>query len=884
MLQHWFANPVYLWLALALLPPAVWDAWRRWGSSRDRQLFAVAVRTLLLLSLVVALAGPKIMQKRETAEVIFLVDRSASIPEVALQDALARVESFWAALAPQERAGLVLFDDRPWVAVHPGDEWSLPPVLRDEPVAETDLGLALQVALGLIPEGHLGRIVLFSDGRPTRSDGDLGLAAARERGVPIFTVVIEPGAFDPSVVSINPIRQRVRPAETVGGEILVQSGLEELVGRIRITLEKQVILERALRIPPGERHAIPFESPLDEGVQPGLARLRAELLLEEGLADSQPANNSAVVGIRVDVPPQVLIIARDPAEVTHLSQVLKAERMEVEIRPLAELAAVRPDLSAVDLVVLGNVPAVATEEGEPVLDGGTIQALRRYVSSGGGLVVLGGDRSYELGGYGGTELAALLPVELRPRDPELQPAAAMIIILDNSGSMDTWVEGGTKMDLANLASVAAMLLLRPVDRLGVMAVDDRVDWVVPIQEVLQPEQTERSIRGIQAGGGGIYVYTALREAFRTMRNQDLPLRHVILFADAADSEEQVSGVPFGWGSGPNSYDLARAMRMEGITVSVIGIGMPTDVDANFLRQLAEAGGGRHYLTARASDLEALFVQETQRLLDSVLHEAPFRVRVQEEHPAMDGIEFRRSPLLGGFIQLEARATAQVSMTSPEGYPVMTTWQYGLGQVAAMGFDAGPRWSAQWLSWEGYPRFWTQLARWGLRRREGDDTVMEVRFEQGQAHLQLARRSREGLTELEGGMTGSVREIGAGGVQIGEERAISLEVVEPGLWESRLMTEPGRSYQVIVADASGEVFGEHSFVSPSSGEFGYRQADRELLLDLAARSGGVMSPEVGEIGGSMAELEEVRLLWPVFLWAALLLMPLDAFLRRPGREW
>jgi hypothetical protein len=439
------------------------------------------------------------------------------------------------------------------------------------------------------------------------------------------------------------------------------------------------------------------------------------------------------------------------------------------------------------------------------------------------------------------------------------------------------------MDLANQAAVAAMRLLRPFDYLGVMAVDDRVDWVVPIQQVSDRERMERSIRGIMAGGGGIYVYTSMREAYRQMRSVSTPLRHVIVFSDAADSEEQVSGVIFGWGPGPNCYDLARSMHSEGITVSVIGIGYEHDQDTQFLRTLAREGGGRFYLTSRASELQTLFVEETERLVDSILREDPFRVHAQLEHPTIEGLEFRRSPRLSGHVELEARETAEVILTGPSDHPVMTVWQYGLGQVVAMATDAGPRWSERWLDWDGYPIFWTQTARWAMRRHEGDETAVEVDFSEAVPALRVARRTYEGLTEIEGGMQATLVETDEAGQPVSGARPVGLRIVEPGLWEAGLATEPGRRYLVRVVDAGGQEYAEHSFVAPPSREFRYEDADDRALREIAEQTGASFEPERAEIGGPLTTVAQYQPVWLYLLCGALLLMPLDAFLRRPGRD-
>ena len=68
---------------------------------------------------------------------------------------------------------------------------------------------------------------------------------------------------------------------------------------------------------------------------------------------------------------------------------------------------------------------------------------------------------------------------------------------------------------------------------------------VDVQHPDEPEVLESLIRSVYSRGGGIYVYTSLEAAYTAMQETDTPLKHIILFSDADDSEEQVKGNIFG---------------------------------------------------------------------------------------------------------------------------------------------------------------------------------------------------------------------------------------------------------------------------------------------------------------------------------------------------
>src|SRR5205823_5934110 len=102
-----------------------------------------------------------------------------------------------------------------------------------------------------------------------------------------------------------------------------------------------------------------------------------------------------------------------------------------------------------------------------------------------------------------------------------------------------------------------------------------------------------------SGGGGIYIGVGLRVAMKEILKSTKPTRHVLLFADAADSEQ------------PDDYkDTLRRLREAKVTVSVIGMGNPTDGDAKLLEEIARLGEGRMYFAQDVLSLPRIFSQET----------------------------------------------------------------------------------------------------------------------------------------------------------------------------------------------------------------------------------------------------------------------------------
>jgi hypothetical protein len=124
--------------------------------------------------------------------------------------------------------------------------------------------------------------------------------------------------------------------------------------------------------------------------------------------------------------------------------------------------------------------------------------------------------------------------------------------------------------------------------------------MVPLQQVgPNREKMESAVRRIESTGGGIYVYEGLKAAWDQLKTAPAGQRHIILFSDAADSEE------------PGDYKRLIDDILAGSgTASVIALGQRSDADAALLEDIAKRGKGRLFFTEKAEELPNIFSQET----------------------------------------------------------------------------------------------------------------------------------------------------------------------------------------------------------------------------------------------------------------------------------
>jgi Ca-activated chloride channel homolog len=855
-----FDRPAFLLLLpAAILLPWVggWHSLARWPA-RQAALCTV-LRTLILAFLCLALAGPRWLTKTSEAAVVLLRDVSASIETQTdskhFTDALAANNS--------ERVAEVVFAREPFVVKAFGDRSSQKPASAVGEEA-TDLSAALEFAATLMPADRPSRIVLFSDGVATAGRNPLE-TAARLQNVEIDTVPLRAvSGPDAAVVSIKP-PGAVREGEIFDLSAQLYSATPVGSASVRLYQNNLLVSEVQRELPQGV-------------LELAFPNLRAEgrtALYEVGVTapdDSTAGNNRKKIAVVHAGRPRVLIIDKNPSQAEPMAEALRASDFDVEIRPPGGLPAGIEEFDAVDLVVFSEAPAADFSDGQ-------MKTLETWVKNfGGAFLMLGGEESFGAGGYFRTALASLLPVRIEREEREETPVVALLVILDRSGSMSAPAGGQTKMALANEGAALALDVLQPKDLFGLFAVDTRAQEVVPLGRISDRQSASRRIAGITAGGGGIYIYTSLAEAFPRLRDAQAKIKHVILFSDAADAEEKASGElgTARFGKGGSAFDLAAAMLASRITVSVVALGTEQDKDTAFLRQLATQGGGRFYLTADAATLPRLFTIETMRAAESSLREDAFLPQPTGVSEAIKGIDWREAPLLLGFNTSKLKPGAELLLSTERGDPLLAHWRYGLGHAAAFTSDAKARWASEWLGWPGYGKFWGQIARMLVRPPERNDLVVSIREEEDRLIVDAEATTPEGTFRNGLNVTVSLAAQGASPISVPSEQ------IGPGLYRATLKTPETGSAVIAVSDEAGRPVSQ-AWTPDYPAEFQVMKDGTPLLRELSALTGGKFDVKPGEIlrpGLRAATTRRELALW--LLAAALLLWPVDIWLRR--REW
>jgi uncharacterized membrane protein len=546
------------------------------------------------------------------------------------------------------------------------------------------------------------RIVLLSDGNDTSDRAEETAQRLASTGIEISVIPLRNPDRPEVLVERVEVPRQLKTGQPFDLTAMIHSTVDT-TAKLKVYQNQFLLDQRDLDLKKGDNT---FTAP----------NLRAEGNLVTYEVEIVPAQDTALENNRAQATaslrgqPRVLVIESDESKIRPFASSLRAEKIQVDVRTANGAPRSLEDLQQFDLLMLSDISALQ-------LNRETMELYRRWVQDfGGGFLMLGGDSSFGVGGYYRTPIETMLPVKMEHEDRQDLPSVALLIVLDRSGSMTALVQGQTKMSLANQGAVFALNVLQPKDYFGVLAVDVRSHTVAPLAQHGAKDPVAQKIMTVTAGGGGIYIYTSLVEAFAQIRDVPARIKHIIVFSDAADAEEKSAGeMGDGAKSGGSALDLASAMLSAKVTTSVVALGSETDRDTAFLRQLAERGNGRFYLTSDATTLPQIFSTETMKVAQSSLIEEPFQPVAVRSHPIIGGIDWAQAPLLLGYNSTKPKPTAEMLLVTERGEPLLASWRYGLGQAAAFTSDAKARWASEWLTWPGYGKFWGQVVR-GLMRK------------------------------------------------------------------------------------------------------------------------------------------------------------------------
>ena len=349
------------------------------------------------------------------------------------------------------------------------------------------------------------------------------------------------------------------------------------------------------------------------------------------------------------------------------------------------------------------------------ISGNSIGKLREYTAGGGGLLVVGGDNSYDYGDYLGSSIEAILPVE--SYSSAYAGSVNVVLVLDISGSINI-------DEALDDEKAMAINLLKNMGRdtnVGVVAYgSDAIsvsDGLLPMSSHANRDTLVDRVSKLKTGHGGTSMDEGIFTAARMLDNTS-GQKYMIVFSDGAIS---------------NSFEDSKIeiSSMDTTETEMIFVMIKTNVvkerdvktDNNrgdyFLQVLADQTGGDFIQLELDQRLDLKFGQEDPDLPEGGL-DAYAIVRLDEEHFITRYLNISGS--ISGYNDVTQKVGARRLVTTSMGKPVVTVWEFGLGRVVSLSSDNGNMWAGALYSGEN-ARLLPSMINWAVGDPGPEDGIV-----------------------------------------------------------------------------------------------------------------------------------------------------------------
>lgn len=716
-----FARPMWL-LALLLLVPVVYIAMRSLISLGPlRRWTAILTRCVLIVILVVLLARLTRVEESDELTVISVIDRSSSIPVELLESRINYIEE---SLKYKPESGrLAVVDVAELASISKLSSKDIEIRRRNTAIngQQSKLSDGIQMALAIAPPNTAARILLVSDGNET--EGDLKQAAeiAAMNNIPIDVLPVEYAYANEVIFKRLNAPVRARSNQTISLRFVLQSTSYNK-GRIHLNLNDTPVdlvpgsMEVAadVELKPGTNvHTIS----LPVGTR-GVHEFEAVFVPDEASGDQIDANNRSSAITYVAGPGNILVVDADGKSAASLSEMLSQCELEVEYMHASEFPDNIARLMDTDAIVLANTSCSNFSYQQQ-------EMLVRYVTDiGGGLVMTGGPEAFGAGGWIGSSVQEILPIDLDPPQKKQLPKGALVLIMHSC-----------EMPQGNLwgerVAIAATKTLSRLDLVGVLAYNWQGDnnWVYPLSEAGDKEGVISAIKQM-AIGDMPDLGAHIQLAYDSLKDADAAQKHIIVISDGDPA--------------PPTKELLTKVKDAGITCTGVAVFPHSPNDVQSLVWIAKNTGGRFYNVKDPQQLPKIFIKEAQVIKRALILEQTFVPQISFSiDEILKGISAPLPPLDGLVLTGAKGGLSRVIISNNEGDPVVASCQAGLGRCTVFTSALDSRWGKNWIAWDDGRRFAEQLVRWAAKPGQASDCEILVDVQGNDVEVHIEATDNDG---------------------------------------------------------------------------------------------------------------------------------------------
>ncbi len=461
-LRWWQAGALFLGLSLPVTLLAIRSLA---GLGPVRRWVALGIRLAVLLVAVLIIAGARWQRQNKDVEVIVMRDVSGSTRNVtdfpgeslskSVDDYLIGASADTKQKKPDDRIGVIGFGSQAQIDAMPNTKLDLNQRAIRMVGNGTDVAAAIQLALATLHRDALHRLVLVSDGNPTAGELETAITAASAQGVPIDVMPLKYDVKSEVLVERFTAPTWKRENEPFSIEVILRStNALPINGKMTVTHNGQpmdldpatagVQPSRIVTLQPG-RNVQRVQVPPLEGSNV-IHQFRAifegeNVTAQVNAKGAKPGGATSGTGsdtLTENNVAEAFTFVRGKGKVLYIDNVadgrgqvlrkaLADEGINLDERAVSIDAFPKSliELQNYDAVILANVP-----RGAGGLEDEQQKMLAAYVHDmGGGLVMIGGDQSFGAGGWGGSKLEEILPVDMDIPAQRQMPKGALVLVM-----------------------------------------------------------------------------------------------------------------------------------------------------------------------------------------------------------------------------------------------------------------------------------------------------------------------------------------------------------------------------------------------------------------------------------------------------------------------
>ncbi|MDB5355938.1 MAG: von Willebrand factor type domain protein [Phycisphaerales bacterium] len=826
------------------------------GLGAVRKWVAIGVRLAVLLLLVLILAGVRWQRKHTALEVWVLRDVSPSTDLVekkdytgkSLQDSIddyLRESVKDKRKQSDDRVGIISFTQRSQVDTMPSKDLKLDTRGIPERGSGTDASSAIQLALASMSPDAMHRLVLISDGNYNAGDLDAALGIAKSQNVPIDVMPLHYDVQNAVMIErfVSPTWKRENEPFSI--DVILQStGSRPIPGKLEVLHKTEggnEVLEKArpVTLEPG-LHVEHVRVPALQ--RAGVHQFVAKFTPDPGALQAAGGAVSANID-KINQPAESFVFVKGKGQVLYvdnyrdgsgqrgpgefLAKALAGEEISLRTITMDQFPQNLVALQNYDAVILGNV-----RHGEGGITTEQDKMLATYVHDmGGGLIMLGGEDSFGAGGWQGSEIEKILPVDM-DIPAQRQVGKGALVLVMHSCEMPDGNFWGLQCALQSVKTLSEH------DEVGIISYNwgggggangiGGASWDFVLQEKGDGSAVTAAAKKMQLGDMPSFddsLNLAMNGANGgyCLSKSNARHKHVIIISD---------GDP----QAPNPT-LVQQYKQNKVSVSTVTVfphqfgqsGLPPTME-----DIAKQLGGHAYgpINKNPNQLPQIFIKEATIVRRSLIKEDEKGIAVNRLDASDEMVRgMARPPAVFGMVLTSKKSDPKVSMPFAAGTmndPLLAHWQAGLGKAAVFTSDPTAKWGVNWVGSPDYAKFWAQVVRSVSRPPMSGDFDVQTTTTGTKGKITVEALGKDDTFQNFLNIGGNI--IGPDGKHV----PVRLVQTGPGTYEAEFDAREAGNY-VVALNYSGQ------------------KQSGMLLSGVAMNS----DPEMRDLKSNEAKLEEIR---------------------------